>query len=207
MALPQIALIDEVNGLDERDLDCFLEALLFVADGPAAMRDIARALGVDENAVEASASRLEARAASRGVRVAKSGRRLLMVTCSGAAPAIERFLGISNAPKLSGAALETLAVIAYRQPVTRAQVEAIRGVSSDSVVRTLLARSLVAVVGRLEQAGRPETLGTTFEFLQYFGIESLEQLPSLPDADAVQPSPAAALKSMRDSQVATDEDT
>ena len=192
--------------MDDRDLDRNLEALLFVADGPAAVADIARALGVDAGAVEASAGRLQASAASRGVRVARSGRRLQMVTCSEAAPAVERFLGISNAPKLSGAALETLAVVAYRQPVTRAQVEAIRGVSSDSVIRTLLARSLVMVVGRLEQAGRPEMLGTTFEFLQYFGIESLKQLPPLPEADAVPAGPAAALKRMSDVQAATDQD-
>ena len=85
--------------------------------------------------------------------------------------------------KLSAAALESLAIIAYRQPITRAAIEGVRGVNSEGVLRTLLARSLVAPVGRLEQAGRPILYGTTFEFLQYFGIGSLAELPPLPDGD------------------------
>ncbi len=76
-------------------------------------------------------------------------------------------------------ATQALAVVAYRQPVTRAQVEAVRGVNSDGVLNTLLARGLVAEVGRLEAAGRPILYGTTFEFLQYFGLESLAQLPPI----------------------------
>jgi len=75
-----------------------------------------------------------------------------------------------------------LALIAYRQPMTRSQIEAIRGVNCDGVLRTLLARGLVEPVGRLEQAGRPFLYGTTFQFLQYFGLDGLEQLPSLPEA-------------------------
>jgi segregation and condensation protein B len=115
-----------------------------------------------------------------------------MVSSPEAAPAIERLLGLSHSAKLSSAALETLAIIAYRQPITRAQVEAIRGVNSDSVIRTLLARSLVVPVGQLEQAGRPELLGTTFEFLQYFGIRSLEELPSLPELEDYAPGNSAS---------------
>ncbi|MBC7315482.1 MAG: SMC-Scp complex subunit ScpB, partial [Chloroflexi bacterium] len=74
-----------------------------------------------------------------------------------------------------------------RQPVTRAQIEAIRGVNSDAVIRSLLAKSLIQPVGRLEQAGRPELLGTTFEFLHYFGLKSLEELPPLPEPDEDRP--------------------
>jgi len=90
---------------------------------------------------------------------------------------------MDQSAKLSMAALETLAIIAYRQPITRAQVEAIRGVNSDTVIRSLMAKSLVCSVGRLEQAGRPELLGTTIEFLHYFGARSLADLPPLPEPD------------------------
>jgi segregation and condensation protein B len=107
-----------------------------------------------------------------------------MITVPGAAPAIERFLGMDRSGRLSAAALETLAIIAYRQPITRARLESVRGVSSDGVLRTLQAKELVAPVGRLEQVGRPILYGTTFEFLQYFGIASLEELPHLPDTDS-----------------------
>ncbi|MHA1572719.1 MAG: SMC-Scp complex subunit ScpB, partial [Alphaproteobacteria bacterium] len=118
-----------------------------------------------------------------GLHVTRVGTRVQLVTMPDAAPVVERFLGISRSGKLSGAALETLAIIAYRQPITRAQIEAIRGVNSDGVIRTLQAKALVAPVGRLEQAGRPILLGTTFEFLQYFGIQSLDELPSLPELE------------------------
>jgi len=77
------------------------------------------------------------------------------------------------------AALETLAIIAYRQPITRAQIEAIRGVDCDAVLHTLLARELICELDRLEQAGRPIVYGTTFEFLRYFGLKGVEELPAL----------------------------
>jgi segregation and condensation protein B len=93
-------------------------------------------------------------------------------------------LGLDLSTKLSQAALETLAVIAYRQPLTRAEVEAIRGVGCDGVLRTLITRELVEAVGRLEQPGRPYQYGTTVQFLQYFGLDSLDHLPPLPESAA-----------------------
>jgi segregation and condensation protein B len=107
-----------------------------------------------------------------------------MVTAPEAAALVERFLGLAGAQALSRAALETLAIIAYRQPVTRAAIEAIRGVNSDYAVSVLLQRGLIEEVGRLETVGRPALLGTTFEFLQQLGLERLEDLPPLPEADA-----------------------
>jgi segregation and condensation protein B len=98
---------------------------------------------------------------------------------------IERFLGLSVAGKLSTAALETLAMIAYRQPITRPEIEAIRGVNSDGVLRTLISKGLVEEIGRLDTVGHPTLFGTTFEFLRYFGLESLKALPdlTLPEAN------------------------
>jgi segregation and condensation protein B len=169
--------------LENLSIDALLEALLFVADGPVSLDDLARALDVTPETLEEAVQRLIATGAQRGLRVAHVGRRLQMVTAPEAAPVIERFLGLANTGKLSAAALEALAIVAYRQPITRAQIEAIRGVNSDGVLRTLLARGLIAPVGRLEQAGRPVLYGTTFEFLQYFGIQSLDELPSLPELE------------------------
>ena len=169
--------------MENLSIDALLEALLFVADGPVSLEDLAKALDVTPETLEEAVQRLIATGAQRGLRVAHVGRRLQMVTAPEAAPVIERFLGLANAGKLSSAALEALAIVAYRQPITRAQIEAIRGVNSDGVLRTLLARGLIAPVGRLEQAGRPVLYGTTFEFLQYFGIQSLDELPSLPELE------------------------
>jgi segregation and condensation protein B len=103
-----------------------------------------------------------------------------------AAPYIEKLLGLQRTGRLSAAAFETLALVAYRQPITRAAIEAVRGVNSDGVLRTLLSHGLIEEVGRLEQLGRPILYGTTFAFLQQFGLESLRDLPPLeggePDA-------------------------
>lgn len=171
----------ETKVLDIADLDRFLEALLFVADGPVTLQDLAEALQTDRKVVEEAVRRLEGALSDRGLRIVKNHSRVQMTAVPDAGPVIERFFGIDRSAKLSPAALETLAIIAYRQPITRAQIEAVRGVNSDGVLRTLIAKSLVASGGRLEQAGRPLIFVTTFEFLQYFGINSLEQLPTLPE--------------------------
>jgi segregation and condensation protein B len=118
----------------------------------------------------------------RGLRLQRKGKRVQMVTAPEAADHIRRFLGLEFTSKLSPAALESLAIVAYRQPITRAQVEAIRGVNSDSVLRTLVSRGLIEEQGRLDQAGRPFLYGTTFEFLQQFGLASLDQLPPLEES-------------------------
>lgn len=160
-----------------------MEALLFVADGPVALEDLARALESDSKAVRQTVERLTEASSGRGLRIVRAGSRVQMVTMPEAGPAVERFLGLNLSTRLSPAALETLAIIAYRQPITRPQIDALRGVNSDGVIRTLIARSLITPVGRLEQVGRPILLGTTFEFLQYFAIESLDELPSLPELE------------------------
>jgi segregation and condensation protein B len=102
-----------------------------------------------------------------------------MVTAPDCASYVERFLGLQFSGKLSTAALETLAIVAYRQPITRAQVEEIRGVNCEGVLRNLVARGLVEELGRLDRAGRPILYGTTFEFLQYFGLSDLTELPQV----------------------------
>lgn len=156
-----------------------VESLLFVADTAVELERIAGALGVDADAVLQAIQELVADYDERGIRLQQKGKRVQLVTAPETAPYVRRFLGLELTGRLSPAALETLAIVAYRQPVTRSEVESIRGVNSDSVMRTLVNRGLVEEVGRLEQVGRPIIYGTSFEFLQQFGLTSLDQLPPL----------------------------
>jgi len=173
---------DGCNGV--LDLPSRIEALLFVADDPVSVGQVAQALQVDESQVEAGVGLLVAQCQVRGLRLQRQNHLVQLVTAPQAAPDVERFLGLDSSSRLSTAALEALALIAYRQPITRVQVEAIRGVNCDGVLRTLLTRGLVAPQGRLEQAGRPILYGTTFEFLQRFGLSNLSELPALEDLKA-----------------------
>jgi segregation and condensation protein B len=174
----------EGGGVASADLPRLIESLLFVASSPASVAQLAQVLRVDEPAVEAALADLAASciAERRGLTVQRKSDRVQLSTIPEAGPHIERFLGLDLTAKLSQAALESLALIAYGQPITRSQIEAVRGVNCDGVLRTLLARGLVEPVGRLEQAGRPFLYGTTFQFLQYFGLDGLEELPPLPEA-------------------------
>lgn len=156
-----------------------IESLLFVADEPAAIERLAAAIGAQREAVEEALQVLGEEYERRGLRLQRKGGRVQMVTAPEAAPHIERFLDLELTSRLSAPALETLAIVAYQQPITRVGVEAVRGVNCDSVLRTLVSKGLIEAVGRLPQAGRPIVYGTTFEFLQYFGLQDLAELPPL----------------------------
>ena len=155
-----------------------LEALLFVAERPLSRREVATLAGVDRSTVDARLGDLEVSLAARGIRVVLSGDRVELVTAPEAGALIARYVG-ADAVRLSPASLETLAIVAYRQPVTKASVERIRGVDSDYTIRTLLHRRLVVELGRSDGPGRPFLYGTGFEFLERFGLTSLEELPPL----------------------------
>jgi len=155
-----------------------LEALLFVAERPLARREIATLAGVDRATVDARLGDLEVSLGGRGIRLAVSGDRVELVTAPEAGALIARYVG-ADAVRLSPAALETLAIVAYRQPVTKAFVERIRGVDSDYTIRTLLHRRLIVELGRADAPGRPFLYGTGFEFLERFGLTSLDELPPL----------------------------
>lgn len=172
---------EETTAFDitDEELIVFLEALLFVVGEPALVERLAAAFALPLARIEAGLAQLEAQLVKRGIRLQRHRDAVQLVSAPAAADVIEAYLGLDLSTKLSRAATETLAIIAYRQPVTRPQIEAIRGVSSDGVIRTLLHRGLIEEVGRLEQAGRPILYGTTFEFLQYFGLSSLDDLPPL----------------------------
>ena len=155
-----------------------LEALLFVAERPLSRREIATLSGVDRATVDERLGDLEVSLAGRGIRLVLSADRVELVTAPDAGPLIARYVG-ADAVRLSPASLETLAIVAYRQPVTKAAIERIRGVDSDYTVRTLLHRRLVVELGRSDGPGRPFLYGTGFEFLERFGLTSLEELPPL----------------------------
>lgn len=178
-AQAQVSIDEAPSGVD---LAAQVEALLFVADEPVTLQRLAEVLECERAAVEAALADLRQVLKGRGIRLQRKGDRVQLVTAPELAALVERFLGLEYSGKLSTAALETLAIVAYRQPITRAQIEAIRGVNCDGVLRTLLRRGLIQEVGRLEQVGRPIVYGTTMEFLQYFGLEDWRDLPPLDGA-------------------------
>lgn len=163
------------------DLKTLVEAFVLVSDGPVSRETLATALEKDETQIEATLTEIENDYSTRGIRLQRMRDRAQFVSAPEVSEQVQKFLGLDTAPRLSPAALETLAIIAYRQPVTRPQIENIRGVNCDGVVSTLLARNLIESVGELDTVGHPNLYGTTFDFLHYFGLTSLEQLPPLPE--------------------------
>ena len=155
-----------------------LEALLFVAERPLSRREIAALAGVDAETVDARLGDLEVALRDRGIRLVSDDEAVQLATAPLAGALIARYVG-SDPARLSPAGLETLAIVAYRQPVTRGLIERIRGVDSDYVVRALMHRRLIREQGRADTPGRPYLYGTTFEFLERFGLTSLADLPPL----------------------------
>ena len=164
--------------VDHHELPALLEALLLVSPEPADLRDLAAAAGVAIAAVEDALTTLNDNPA-RGWVVIRHRDTVHISSAPRFAPYVRRFLGLDREARLSGAALETLALIAYRQPVTRAEIESLRGVDSSGVLATLYARGLIEVAGRLPTVGNPHQYVTSLEFLKHFGLRSLEDLPPL----------------------------
>ncbi|WP_297200913.1 SMC-Scp complex subunit ScpB [Thermanaeromonas sp.] len=157
-----------------------LECLLFVSSRPASPAELARALKISEEEVEILVQELQElyERDEHGLQIRKVAGGYQMCTRPEYASYIENFLK-PELPSLSRAALETLAIIAYRQPITKAEIENLRGVKVDGVLATLLNRGLVKEVGRKDAPGRPILYGTTSLFLEHFGLKSLEELPPL----------------------------
>jgi len=160
-----------------------LEALLFVAERPLSRREIGTLSGVDRATVDARLGDLEVSLRERGIRLVASGDRVELATAPDAGPLIARYVG-ADVTRLSPASLETLAIVAYRQPLTKSVIERIRGVDSEYSLRSLLHRRLVVELGRTDAPGRPFLYGTGFDFLERFGLTSLDELPPLDSAVA-----------------------
>jgi segregation and condensation protein B len=165
--------------------ETILEAVLFVAERPLGRAEIGRLLGCDRETVNALVGDLEVSLAERGIRLIAAGDHVALATAPEAGPVIARYVG-AEPGRLSPSALETLAIVAYRQPVTKAVVERIRGVDSDYAIRSLVHRRLVVELGRAESPGRPILYGTGIDFLARFGLASLDDLPPL-DAETAGP--------------------
>ena len=179
------------------ELRACLEAMLFAAPGPVTPAQLAEALMKPIDVIEAELRGLaEDYQQDRGLGLQWHSGRVQLTTAPVFGPVIERFLGLEATARLSRAALETLAIIAYRQPVTRPAMDAIRGVNSDAVLKSLLSKGLIQETGRTEGPGRPIIYGTTSEFLQHFGLSSLGDLPpyDIPDEETDLPEENNLLK-------------
>lgn len=159
-----------------------IEAILFVSGEAVHVEDLARALGIGKSETEQALNTLrdEYDFAQRGFVLRRFGTQVQLTTRPLYAPDVVRLLQPVQKQSLSQAVMETLAVIAYKQPVTRAEIEQVRGVKCDYSVQSLSTKGLIAEVGRKDAIGRPILYGTTEKFLQHFGITSLEELPPLP---------------------------
>lgn len=168
--------------MEEHELSAVIEALLFVSGEPIALDKLAQVLeGTDTDRIREALDRLRQNydAAGRGLQIVEVAGGYQIATRSECSPWIKALEKIKSATRLSRSGLETLAIVAYKQPVTRGEVEAIRGVDSAGVLKTLLERRILKIVGRREGLGRPMLYGTTREFLHYFGLKDLSELPAL----------------------------
>ncbi len=166
------------------DLAATIEAILFSAGRPFTIRELQSVTGESRAAVVGGLERLESILAGRGVMLQRLQEEVQLVTRPEAAPHVVRALHPEVSNRLSPAAYETLAIVAYEQPVTRARIEEIRGVNCESVLANLELRDLVREVGRAESPGQPKLYATTLRFLQLVGVASLAELPPPPHAEA-----------------------
>jgi segregation and condensation protein B len=155
-----------------------LEAILFSSNRPLKVRELAQATDSDRTAVELALDELREALADHGLMLQRQGDQVLMATRPEFAAPVRRALRPEVTGRLSSAAYETLAIVAFNQPVPRSRIEEIRGVNCDSVLANLELRNLVTEVGRGSGPGQPKLYGTTMRFLQVLGLESLDQLPS-----------------------------
>ncbi|MCE9647639.1 MAG: SMC-Scp complex subunit ScpB [Chloroflexi bacterium] len=167
------------NSTHETSLAAKIEAMLFVSAEPVPVAQLAAALDVTASVVERGLKELDDSLVTRGLRLQRNAGRVQLTTAPELAPLIELFLGLEATTHLSRAALETLAIIAYQQPCTRPQIDSIRGVNSDGMLKSLLSKGLVQESGRTEGPGRPILYSTSPEFLQHFGLSSIIELPPL----------------------------
>ncbi len=162
-----------------RKLSAIIEGLLFVATSPISVNQLAQTLQESEKSVRDALQELENYyTTSRTLMLQWNHNKVQMTSAPFMGNLIEEFFGTEVTTSLSQASLEAIAIIAYKQPITRPEIDEIRGVNSDGVVRNLLSKGLIEEVGRKEGIGRPVLYGTTADFLNYFGLSSLKELPA-----------------------------
>ena len=169
--------------MDTNELAHVIEAILFVAGEPVNVKDVQRALDVTEDETRQAIDALDSDYSfhRRGITLKRFGEHIQLSTRAEYAPYVERLLQPIQKQSLSQSALETLAIVAYRQPVTKLEMEAVRGVKCDYSVQSLVNKGLIEEVGRKEALGRPILYGTTDKFLSHFGLHTLDDLPKPPE--------------------------
>jgi segregation and condensation protein B len=173
--------------MEREDIKSIIESLLFVADGPLTIQRLGEVLeGVEREDLRSTLDELQAELENsrRGLRLVEVAGGYQLRTAKVNADWVKKFLG-GRPARMGRATLETLAIIAYRQPITRAEIESIRGVDVDGVINTLLDRSLIRAVARKDVPGRPFLYGTTPEFLQLFNLKDLTHLPTLKEMEEI----------------------
>lgn len=170
------------NRLTTKELAAFVECILLVASESPSISELAIAANVDVGHIEAAIADLQMQT-DRGWVIQRHGDHVQLGTAPRFADHVRQFLGLDREAKLSSAALEALAIVAYQQPTTRAELESIRGVDCSGVLATLHARGLIESTGRRTTIGNPNEYGTTSQFLRHFGLASLNDLPELGRVD------------------------
>lgn len=177
--------------MEEKELKKALEALLFIGVQPMGLKQLTEILGVESKIIKNSLEKLrdDYLLHDRGTKIVEIAGGYQMVTVPEVAPYIEKMKKVPSSGNLSAASLETLAIVAYKQPLTRAEIENIRGVKSEKSLATLLEKGLIKELGRKETIGKPIIYGTTPFFLQYFGLKDLTDLPALEEGQFLEIKP------------------
>lgn len=178
---PDYSMLTDKQAVDPEDLklQVRIEAVLFVASTSVSSNQLATILDETPHSIEKALEKLAKSQKARGIRLQRTSQGVQLTSAPEAAADVENFLQLEEITRLTRASLEALAIIAYEQPVTRPQIDSIRGVNSDSVLRTLLRHGLIEEVGRTEGPGRPILYATTPDFLGHFGLSSIDDLPTL----------------------------
>jgi len=180
--------------MEREEVKSIIESLLFVADGPLTLQRIQEVIeGSNRDEIRSAVTELqeELERDRHGVRVVEVAGGYQMRTAKSNADSVKKFLG-GRPARMSRATLETLAIVAYRQPITKAEIEAIRGVDVDGVISTLLERDLIRAMARKDVPGRPFLYGTTQKFLELFNLKDLTHLPTLKEMEEITlPEPPA----------------
>ena len=184
----------ETNDKQDLSLSALVEAILFVSPEPITAAQISTLLALTPREVKNALDELESHYQGRGIRLQYHKNKIQITSAPEAAPVLESMLELETTSTLSQAALETLSIVAYQQPITRPMIDSIRGVNSDGVLRTLLNKGLIDDVGRADGPGRPILYSTTTEFLKHFGLSSYEELPPLDFEDIQETSDPQVLK-------------
>ncbi|MFC1804254.1 SMC-Scp complex subunit ScpB [Candidatus Omnitrophota bacterium] len=174
--------------MSDNNVHPVIEAVLFSSDKPVTLEQLKNTLesmATEEIRRAIEQLMLEYEKTNRGMRIIEIAGGFQMVTSSGFAPFLKKFYKKRHVERLSKPALETLAIIAYKQPSTKLEIEAYRGVSVDGVMYNLLDKGLVRISGRKKAPGRPFVFSTSRQFLEYFGLKSLEELPKMEDFSAL----------------------